>query len=34
MNKNNFDINNDTLSVDLKEATLAVKENRFDHAVK
>ncbi|MDC0166264.1 sulfotransferase [Gammaproteobacteria bacterium] len=34
MNKNNFDINNDTLSVDLNEATLAVKENRFDHALK
>ena len=33
MNNNKFNTNNDTLSVDLNEATLAVKENRFDQAL-
>ena len=34
MNNNKFNTNDDTLSVDLNEATLAVKENRFDQALK
>ena len=34
MNDDKFNINEDTLSVDLNEATLAVKENRFDQASK
>ena len=33
MNNNKFNTNDDTLSVDLNEATLAVKENRFDQAL-
>ena len=34
MNSKKFNTNDDTLSVDLNEATLAVKENRFDQALK
>ena len=33
MNNKKFNTNDDTLSVDLNEATLAVKENRFDQAL-
>jgi len=34
MNSKKFNTNDDTFSVDLNEATLAVKENRFDQALK
>ena len=34
MSSKKFNTNDDTLSVDLNEATLAVKENRFDQALK
>jgi tetratricopeptide (TPR) repeat protein len=34
MNNKKFNTNDDTLSVDLNEATLAVKESRFDQALK